>query len=66
MAKKHRTSSARDDDTAAQVKEKSESSEPDDDFWTQWQSTSVDDVERDTYGTERRYSLEQELRAGPA
>ena len=32
-------------------------------FWNQWSPTSLDDVNRDTYGTERRSTLERDLRS---
>jgi len=56
MARKH---------TTAPVQEERESSESGYGFWDQWSTTSIADVERDTYGSERRSQLERELRAAP-
>lgn len=32
-------------------------------FWDQWGTTSLADVRRDTYGPDKRSSLERELRS---
>jgi hypothetical protein len=34
-----------------------------DSFWDQWGTTSLADVRRDTYGSEKRSALERELRS---
>lgn len=53
--------SQRGGDASAETEE-SGSSGQDDDFWSQWQCTSVADVKRDTYGSARRRSMEKRLR----
>jgi hypothetical protein len=68
MAKKEVQRSHRDDNPSAETEEPEETEEPDssdsdEDFWSQWQLTSIEDVKRDTYGSERRRDLEHRLRA---
>ena len=47
---------------ASQVDDEREPADADG-FWTQWGTTSIADVSRDTYGADKRSTLEREYRS---
>ena len=62
MAEKKEQPSQRGCKTSEATEEEPDSPDQDDDFWSQWQPTSVADVKRDTYGSARRRSMVRRLR----